>query len=268
MRHGATRAGWLFAAMAGVVCGQTAPDRATGTDAVRDRIRTYLGWLPRITCTERTRQTIRMARAESMETREDSCDTRHYKLYSVQTLGLLGGKHYEPNTKRAAPDWREQLKDASLGASTGFLAALVDPQADAGLRWVRAGRAGGRAVSLYAFQVAMAEGFPLAGVAGSMRVPFKGLLYADAATGAVAWVEIQCIGIPRESEYTGAEVTVDFGSFDVAGRELNLPAHSRVRFRMKQGDTTNEAAYSAYRVAEFGTDTRVEFGDQRGENNR
>jgi hypothetical protein len=262
------RAGWLFAVVAGVAWGQTAPDTATEIAGIRDSIRTYLDQLPRITCTERTRQTIRIAGAESTETREDSCDTRQYKLYSVQTLGVLGGKYYEPNKKRIAPDWREQLKDASLGASTGFLAALVDPQADAGLRRIRAGRANGRAVSVYAFQAAMREGFPLAEATGSVRVPFKGLLYADAATGALAWVEIQCIGIPRESEYIGAEVTVDFGSFDVAGRELNLPAHSRVRFRMKRGDTTNEAEYSAYRIAEFGTDTRIKFGDESGENNR
>jgi hypothetical protein len=261
------RAGWLFAVVASAAWGQTASDAAQ-IGKIRENIRTYLDQLPRITCTERTRQTIRMAGAESTETREDSCDTHQYKLYSVQTLGLLGGKNYELNKKRTAPDWREQLKDASLGASTGFLAALVDPQADAGLRWVRAGRANGRAVSLYAFQAATPEGFLLAEATGSVRVPFKGLLYADAATGAPAWVEIQCIGIPRESEYIGAEVTVDFGLFDVAGRELNLPAHSRVRLRMKQGDTTNEAEYSAYRIAEFGTDTRIKFGDESGENNR
>jgi hypothetical protein len=251
-----------------VAWGQTAPHTAVEIGGIRDQIRTWLDQLPRITCTETTRQTIRIAHAESTETREDSCDTHQYKLYSVQTLGMLGGKSYEPNEKLTAPDWREQLKDASLGASTGFLAALVGPRADVGLRWVRAGRANGRAVSLYAFQAAMPEGFLLTGATGSVRVRFRGLLYADTATGALAWVEIQCIGIPRESEYIGAQVTVDFGSFHVAGRELNLPAHSRVRFRMKQGDTTNEAEYSAYRIAEFGTDTRIKFGDESGENNR
>ncbi len=255
-------AGWLFTVVAGAAWGQTAPDKATEIARVRDRIRTWLDQMPRITCTERTRQTIRIAGAEGTETREDTCDTHQYKLYSVQTLGLLGGKYYEPNKRPTAPDWREQLKDASPGASTGFLAALVDPQADPGLRWVRTGRVHGRLVSLYAFQAAMPEGFPLAEATGSRRVPFKGLLYADAATGALAWVEIQCIGIARESEYIGAEVTVEFGSFDVEGRELNLPAHSRVRFQMKQGDTTNEAEYSAYRIAEFGTDTRIQFGDE------
>ena len=57
-------------------------------------------------------------------------------------------------------------------------------------------------------------------------------------------------------------MTVDFGSFDVAGRELNLPAHSRVRFRMKQGDTTNQAEYSAYRIAAFVTNSDIKFGDE------
>jgi len=254
--------------LAGYAWGQTAPDPAE-IAGIRGSVRTWLDQLPRITCTERTRQTVRIGSrhegAESTETREDSCDTHQYRLFAVQSPGVLGGTYYEPNQKRIAPDWRERLKDASLGASTGFLAALVDPRADAGLRWVRAGRVNGRPVSVYAFQAAMPEGFLLAGANGSVRVPFKGLLYADAATGALVWVEMQCIEIPRESEYIGVEVTVDFSSFDVAGRELNLPAHSRVRFRMKQGDTTNEAEYSAYRIVEFGTDTRIKFADEAAE---
>jgi hypothetical protein len=262
MRYG-INSWFLFAVLAGVAWGQIAPDSAAEIARVQENIRTYLDQLSRITCTERTRQSIRVARAESTEIREDSCDTHQYKLYSVQTLGLLGGKLLGPEN-----NWREHLKDASLGTSTGFLAALVDPRADAGLRWVRSGRAHGRAVSLYSFQTASPEGFVLAEAAGSVRVPFKGLLYADAATGALVWMEIQCVGIPRDSEYIAVEVSVDFGSFNVAGHALNLPAHSRVRFRMKQGDTTNEAEYSAYRIAEFGADTRIQFDDESGQNDR
>src|SRR5579863_3918460 len=111
------RACWLFAVAAGVAWGQTVPDTGTEIARIRDKIRSYLDQLPRITCTERTRQTIRVAHAEGTETREDNCDTHQYKLYSVQTLGLLGGNYYGPNKKRTVPDWREQLKDASLGAS-------------------------------------------------------------------------------------------------------------------------------------------------------
>jgi hypothetical protein len=97
-------------------------------------------------------------------------------------------------------------------------------------------------------------------------VPFKGLLYADAVTKTLVRVEIQCVDIPRESEYVGADVTVDFGSFDVAGRGINLPAHSRAHFQMRQGDAINEAEYIAYRFAEFGTSSDIQFADAVDDN--
>src|SRR5689334_7462207 len=101
-----------LAMLAGYAWGQTAPDLAE-IARIRENVRTYLDLLPRITCTERTRQTVRIGSrfkgAESTETREDSCDTHQYKLYSVQSPGVLGGKYYEPNQKRTVPDWREQL---------------------------------------------------------------------------------------------------------------------------------------------------------------
>jgi hypothetical protein len=37
---------------------------------------------------------------------------------------------------------------------------------------------------------------------------------------------------------------------------------------MQHRNTTNEADYSAYRLAEFGTDTQIKFGDEIGEENR
>jgi hypothetical protein len=111
----------------------------------------------------------------------------------------------------------------------------------------------------------MPEGYLLADSNGSVRVPFIGLLYADAATSTLVQVEIQCVDIPRDSEYIGADVTVDFGVFDVTGRSIDLPSHSRVRFQARQGDATNEADHRAYRLAEFGTDTQIKFGDEPGQ---
>src|ERR1035438_5957468 len=140
------RAAFGLAMLAGYAWGQTAPDPAE-IARIRENVRTYLDQLPRITCTESTRQTVRIGSrfkgAEGTETREDSCDTRQYKLFAVQSLGVLGGKAYE-EPKRRASDWRDGLREASLTTSTGFLAALVDPQIDAGFGWVRMGKVNGR----------------------------------------------------------------------------------------------------------------------------
>jgi hypothetical protein len=250
----------VWAVLAGLAWGQPTQDSAE-VGRVRENIRTYLDELPRITCTEDTRQAVRVAGAESTETREDSCDAHEYKLLSVLSAGVLRGRAQEPYRERAAA-----LSDASLGTTTGFLAALVDSKADAGFRWVRMVKVSGHALSVYAFHAAMPAGYLLADSKGSVRVPFNGLLYADAANGALVHVQIECVEIPRESEYVGADVAIEFSVFNVAGRSLNLPSHSRVHFRMQNGSTTNEAEYSGYRLAEFSINTGIKFGDAVPEN--
>jgi hypothetical protein len=140
------RAGLGLAMLAGLAWGQTAPDTATEIASIRDRVRTYLDELPRITCIESTRQTISIPLAKLTETREDSCDTRQYKLFAVQSMaGLAGRANREPKPRKglnrspASSDWRDQLKEASLTAGTGFLAVLVDSHGDARFRRVRTG---------------------------------------------------------------------------------------------------------------------------------
>ena len=53
------RAGFVVALLAGSALGQTSPD-ATEIGKIRENIRAYLDQLPRITCTEDTRQTVRI----------------------------------------------------------------------------------------------------------------------------------------------------------------------------------------------------------------
>lgn len=61
---------------------------------------------------------------------------------------------------------------------------------------------------------------------------------------------------------------MDFGSFDVNGRIVELPSHSVVRFQMKQGgDAANEADYRGYRLANFGVDSLIRFADESVEGN-
>jgi hypothetical protein len=82
-------------------------------------------------------------------------------------------------------------------------------------------------------------------------VPYKGLLYADPVTGGLIRLALTCVDIPLDSDYTGVEVTLDFRSFDIAGRSVDLPAHSLVHLQMIGGQATNEADYRSYRLASF-----------------
>jgi hypothetical protein len=85
----------------------------------------------------------------------------------------------------------------------------------------------------------------------TIRVPYKGLVYADPQTGAVVRIEMEC-EIPDDSECKRLELAVDYKAAEVAGREFILPFHFHMRSRQAPNafviaETVNEADYNGYR---------------------
>lgn len=257
---------WVL--FAGLALGQNAasddqPDRAAAIQQIREQARTYIQDVPRLTCTLDTRQTISIRDFALSESREDSCDTQQYKLFAVQAVTLAEGPASVRNRSRravddsASSDWRDRLAPASLESISAFLAAIVDPQTHAEFTWSRMDALKGRRVSVFSFHVPASDGYALVDTNRTVRVPYQGLLYADALTGALIRVEMKCVNIPSNSEYTGAEFALDFKPFTVGGRMLPLPFHSVVHFQMTRGQATNEADYRSYSL--FSTDSEINF---------
>ncbi len=245
---------------------QEIPDPAALIGKIQEQARAYIEDLSRLTCIVKTRQTVSIAGVTVSEMREDSCDTTQYKLFAVQSLSLAGGSAYDPARRRGGTtsDWRERLTDASLESNSGFL--VVMPHTD--FRWLRMDTLNGRKVSVFAFHVPASEGFALVDAKRTMRVPYKGLLYADPVTGAFIRMALTCVDIPRGSEFTGADLTLEFQSFDIGGGRAVLPSHSLVHFQMDKGVATNEADYRSYRLASFSANTEIRFGDEVPEEKR
>jgi hypothetical protein len=245
---------------------QKIPDPAELTEKIQEQARTYIDDLSRLTCITKTRQTVSIAGVTLSETREDSCDTKQYKLFAVQSLALAGGSAYDPapHRGRTTSNWRERLTDASLESNSEFLLALAHTD----FRWLRMDTLNGRIVAVFSFHVPASEGFALADATRTMRVPYKGSLYADPITGAFIRVMLTCMDIPRDSEYTGAELVLQFQSFNIERGSVDLPSHSRVHFQMVGGQATNEADYSSYRLANFSANTEITFGDEVPEEKR
>jgi hypothetical protein len=241
-------------------------DPAALIGRIQEQARIYIEDLSRLTCIAKTRQTVSVAGVTLSEMREDSCDTKQYKLFSVQSLSLAGGSAYDPaeHRGRTTSDWRERLTAASLESSSEFL--LVLPHTD--FRWLRMDTLNGRRVSVFFFHVPASEGFALPDATRTVRVPYNGLLYTDPVTGAFIRVALTCLDIPRDSGYTGADLTLEFQSFDVGGGSVGLPSHSLVHFQMVRGRATNEADYSSYRLASFSANAEITFGDEVPEEKR
>ncbi len=253
---------------AGFALGQDAasgdqPNRAAAIQQIREQVSTYIQDVPRLTCTLDTRQTVSIRDFALSESREDSCDTQQYKLFAVQAVALAEGPASVRNRSRravdnsASSDWRDRLAAAPLESISAFLAAIVEPQTHAEFTWSRVDSLKGRRVSVFSFRVPMSDGYVLVDTTGTIRVPYRGWLYADALTGALIRVEMKCVNIPGNSEYTGAEFALDFKPFTVGGRMLPLPSHSVAHFQMTRGGATNEADYRSYWL--FSTDSEMKF---------
>lgn len=111
--------------------GQDIHDPSALIGKIQQQARTFSEDLSRLTCIENTRQTVSIADITLSETREDSCDTKQYKLFAVQSLSLAGGPAYDPARRRVgtASDWRERLSASSLKSNSEFLLAIVSPHA-------------------------------------------------------------------------------------------------------------------------------------------
>jgi hypothetical protein len=266
-----------LALFAGSAIGQNTASDDSGNGAaaiqrIREQARTYIQDVPQLSCTLSTRQTVTIAGFALSESREDSCDTKLYKLFAVQAVTLAEGPAAFRNRSRRAAgdsvssDWRDRLAEASLESASAFLAALVDPHTRTEFMWVRTGTLKDRRVSVFSFRVPASEGYALVDTMRTIRVPYKGLLFADPLTSALIRVEIKCVNIPRDSEYTGADLALDFSPSRVGGRLLPLPSHSVVHFQMTRGEATNEANYRSYRL--FSTDSEMKFETEAGEESR
>lgn len=240
------------------------PEPGALAGQIREQVRNYIEELSRLTCIEKTRQTIAIPGVSSSETREDSCDTTNYKLYAVQSLALSGGAAYDPSRKRggATSDWPDRLRNASLEASSGFLRAIVNPEIQLEFRGMRTDKKKGQLLWVFTWSVPAGQGYVLEDPRGTIRVPYKGEIHVDADNGALVRARLTCPNIPHDSEFTDANVELEFGMFRIADRNVTLPSHSLVRFRMVRGAATNEADYSSYRFAAFGANSEIRFGNE------
>jgi hypothetical protein len=166
---------YLALLMARPSLGQNILEPAALIGKFQEQARTYIEDLSRLTCIENMRQAVSIRDVTLSEMREDSCDTKQYKLFAVQSLSLAGGPAYDPARRRVGTtsDWRERLSEASLESNSEFLLAIANPQAHTDFRWLRMDTLNGRRVSVFSFHVPASEGFALADAKRMMRVPYK-----------------------------------------------------------------------------------------------
>jgi hypothetical protein len=242
---------WL-AAFAGHALAQAPSkgEQAAALEAIREYALSYTTRLPNYTCTQTNRQTIAVRDLTLTESKEFDCGSKQNTWFATPAVALAEG----------APSQPAAGETSARGEFRKLLDTIFDPETGAELRWDRVAMRNSRSVYVFAFHVPQSRGYNLVESKRTIAVPFKGFVYADSETRAVMRIEMKCIDIPGDSEYTGADLTLDYKPARVAGQELVLPAHYLAHFRMAGGEVTNEAAFTAY--SRFSADSTVKFEDE------
>lgn len=232
-----------------------AADRPTVVAAVRDYAQNYTRRLPNYTCVLATKHTTRRANAVN----DPSIET----TFIEEQLSFVDQRELRKIVKTDGA-----LRDAvtgplSSGEFGNLLAIIADPASGSDLRWNRAATLDGHKVDVLSYHVPQSSGYQLSESGDTIRVPFEGLLFADAQSHAVLRIRVKCTGIPEDSKYQTVELTLDYKSAPVAGSQFILPSHFVLTYLDTKLDrqVINDARYSDYR--RFSADSSIQFADEK-----
>ena len=223
--------------LAGCTVGQAAKlspaEQTAAVNAVREYALSYPKRLPNDMCTLATSHTTRPANAIN--------DPSIERTVTEEQLSFVDGK---PTGDPQAGMVQRQVE--------GLLDVIFEPATAADLRWNRAATLNGHQVDVLAFHIPQTGGYFLTGHRGVVRVPFEGLVFADAQTHAVLRIQMKCTMIPESSIIRNFDLTLDYNAAQLAGREVILPSHFVMNYVDVAADrqVLDDGRYSAWRQSD------------------
>jgi hypothetical protein len=222
--------------------------------AVRDYALSYTNRLPNYTCTQRTRQTLRppgLLRTRVVEEQLSFVDRKE-----IRKTTRIDGRPVSPQEASG------RLVGMSQGEFGNLLDVIFEPATGADLRWDRLATLDRRRVYVIAFRVPQPSGYLLTEPKRVIQVPFEGFVYADAQIHAVLRIRLKCVMIPSDSPYQDLDLTLDYKTAQVAGRDFILPSHFVLNYRTDEVVVASSCEYTNYR--RFSADATIQFeGDSR-----
>jgi hypothetical protein len=240
--------------------------------AVRQYAVNYARSLPDYICTRVTSQSIPWVMAPlatSSGIPEESKESRGTGKTEIQEeLSATGGKeHYKVlKIDDDVPFSREarlaDLKADAISVSEfgSVLDRIFEPDAGTTFHFLHSEKLRGRLVVVFSYDVPDSHGARVRDRAAGddVVIGFKGRVFADAATNAVLRIETHSGEFPHNSEFKRIDLTLDYKTAKIGGREYVLPYGFDVQWhRQKATLTSGHPRPEESRV-------RAEFKDYRG----
>jgi hypothetical protein len=222
-------------------------------EQVREYALHYTRSLPDFICTQVTRryvdptglefwsqQDVITARLTYFEQRED------YKVILI-------------NNRPANVDYDRLEGATSTGEFGSMMRELFAPETQARFRWERWATLRGRRTHVFSYFVEQPRSRWRISYQKTLEInpAYRGLIYVDSETLAVARITLEAVGIPPDFPIQEASTVLDYDYVDIAGRKFWLPLRAVVRMREGKLLLRNEVEFRMYR--KFAAEATITF---------
>jgi hypothetical protein len=232
------------------------PDPATQRhmlENIREYASRYLNNLPDFVCARVTEQYEAGKKPEHWKQR----DTLTSRLVfnqgrEDQTLELVNGKE----VRRGHFVSRPLETEGEFGI---LIANVLDGETGAEISWSHWEDWHGHQLAVFEYLVDLKHSTLSLGLGGSGRqfVPYRGLIYADAASGEVWRITNSPFDIPDWVATKSITTTIEYGFVDIGNRHFVLPITASILLDTGHNNILNKVAFRDYR--KFETESKITF---------
>lgn len=212
-------------------------------EEVREYARNYIRGLPDFICTQVTRRYV------------DPTGLEFWSQQDVITARLTYFEQREDYRVILVNNRPTDLSYDHLGGATStgefgsMMRELFAPETQAQFRWERWATLRGRRTHVFAYFVEQPRSRWRISYQKMLEITpgYRGLVYVDADTLAVARITLEAVGIPPDFPIQEASTVLDYDFVDIAGRQYWLPLRAVVRMREGKLLLRNEVEFRMYR---------------------
>jgi len=220
---------------------------------VREYALNYVRGLPDFICTQVTRRYL------------DPTGLEFWSQQDVITARLTYFEHREDykviliNNRPTNVSYENLGGATSTGEFGSMMRELFAPETQARFRWERWATLRGRRTHVFSYQVDQPRSKWHISYQKMLEIVpgYRGLVYVDRDTLAVARITLEAVGIPPDFPIQEASTVLDYDFVDIAGRQYWLPLRAVVRMREGKLLLRNEVEFRMYR--KFAAETTITF---------
>jgi hypothetical protein len=229
-------------------------------DAMRNYADTYVQSLPNYLCVEVIDRAVSFDGGESFSPE----DKVFVKLSFSE--GKENYKVYLVNNKAVDTDLEKLGGAISSGEFGSLMKSIFDKKSEADVAWARWGKLRGKVMPVFSYFIDSGHSnYSLDYDRGAQHIitAYRGLIFADENTGAIARITFEAVDIPASFPIRKATTILDYDEQQIGDNTYLLPLSAKIYMTGPNNvQTRNEETFKLYQ--KFGTESNITFSDAVG----